>query len=153
MLGQITCGNILLCVRQYNCFILYVKFLYHGRESMIIHRTWYTVNPVLSPPPPHPSPPGRGLIYFKPFEGGEGGLIETGGLFERGGFFNLETTMVSALYKELEYNVEKLRYKAFQVKQVKDQNQSQTKPSRISPHKVLRSWLINTVYHLLVKKN
>ena len=67
-------------------------------------------------PPPSPSPPGRGLIYFKPFEGGEGGLIETGGLFERGGFFNLETTMVSALYKELEYNVEKLRYKAFQVK-------------------------------------
>ena len=63
--------------------------------------------------PPPPSPPGRGLIYFKPFEGGEGGLIETGGLFERGGFFILETTMVSALYKELEYNVEKLRYKTF----------------------------------------
>ena len=40
-----------------------------------------------------------------------------GGLFERGGFFNLETTMVSALYKELEYNVEKLRYKTFQLKQ------------------------------------
>ena len=68
-------------------------------------------------PPPPPSPPGRGLIYFKPFEGGEGGLIETGGLFERRGFFNLETTMVSALYKELEYNVEKLRYKTFQAKQ------------------------------------
>ena len=40
-----------------------------------------------------------------------------GGLFERGGFFYLETTMVSVLYKELEYNVEKLRYKKFQVKQ------------------------------------
>ena len=49
---------------------------------------------------------------------GEGGLIETGGLFERGEcFFNLETTMVSVLYKELEYNVEKLRYKKCQVKQ------------------------------------
>ena len=60
-------------------------------------------------------PKGGGLIYLKPFEGG--GLIEMGGLFERGGFFYLETTMVSVLYKELEYNVEKLRYKAFQVKQ------------------------------------
>ena len=27
------------------------------------------------------------------------------------------------------------------------------KPSPISPHKVLWSWLINTVYHLLVKNN
>ena len=27
------------------------------------------------------------------------------------------------------------------------------KPSRISPHEVLQSWLINTVYHLLVKNN
>ena len=44
-------------------------------------------------------------------------LLGTGCLFERGGFFNLETTMVPVLYKELEYNVEKLRYKKFQVKQ------------------------------------
>ena len=42
-----------------------------------------------------------------------GGLIETGGLFERGGLFNLETTMVSVLHKELEYKVEKLKYKKF----------------------------------------
>ena len=54
---------------------------------------------------------------IKPPKGGGGGLIEMGGLFERGGFFYLETTMVSVLYKELEYNVEKLRYKKFQVKQ------------------------------------
>ena len=27
------------------------------------------------------------------------------------------------------------------------------KPSRISPHEVLQSWLINTFYHLLVKDN
>ena len=27
------------------------------------------------------------------------------------------------------------------------------KPSRISPNKVLQSWLIYTVYHLLVKSN
>ena len=37
----------------------------------------------------------------------KGGLIETGGLF------NLETTMVSVLYKELENKVEKLKYKKF----------------------------------------
>ena len=42
-----------------------------------------------------------------------GGLIETWGLFERGGLFNLETTMVSVLHKELEYKVEKLKYKKF----------------------------------------
>ena len=35
----------------------------------------------------------------------KGGLIETGGLF------NLETMMVSVLRKELEYKVEKLKYK------------------------------------------
>ena len=54
-------------------------------------------------------PPG-GLFISSPFEGG---LIETGGLFERGGLFNLETTMVSVLHKELEYKVEKLKYKKF----------------------------------------
>ena len=43
-----------------------------------------------------------GLIYFKPIWGGGGG-----------GLFNLETTMVSVLYKELENKVEKLKYKKF----------------------------------------
>ena len=56
-----------------------------------------TVNPLLSPP---------GCLFISsPFEGG--GLIETGGLF------NLQTTMVSVLHKELEYKVEKLKYKKF----------------------------------------
>ena len=41
-----------------------------------------------------------GLTYFRSISGG--GLIETGGLFERGDFFNLEKTMVSVPYKELE---------------------------------------------------
>ena len=37
-----------------------------------------------------------------------------GGLFERGvGLFNLELTRVSFLHKELEYKVEKLKYKKF----------------------------------------
>ena len=64
--------------------------------------------------PPPPTQEG-GLFISSPLGGGS--LIETGGLFERGGFFYLETTMVSVLYKELEYNVDKLKYKKFQVKQ------------------------------------
>lgn len=43
-------------------------------------------------------PPGGGLIYFKPFEGGGGGLIGNGGLF------NFEKMMVSVLHNELRYN-------------------------------------------------
>ena len=62
----------------------------------------YTVNPLLSP---------RGAYLFQAHL--RGGLIETGGLFKRGGLFNLETTMVSVLHKELEYKVEKLKYKKF----------------------------------------
>ena len=58
-----------------------------------------TVNPL--------RPPG-GLIYFKPIWGGKGG-----GLIETGDVFNLETTMVSVLHKELEHKVEKLKYKKF----------------------------------------
>ena len=48
-------------------------------------------------------------------EGGGGGLelIEAGGLFERGGLFNVERTTVSFLHKEVEYGVEKLKYKTF----------------------------------------
>ena len=52
-----------------------------------------------------PSPPG-GLFISCSFDGG-GGLIETGALF------NLETTMVSVLHTELQYKVEKLKYKKF----------------------------------------
>ena len=43
-------------------------------------------------------PPG-GLIYFKPIWGG--------------GLFNLKTTIVSVLHKELDCKVEKLKYKKF----------------------------------------
>ena len=55
--------------------------------------------------------PPWGLIYFKPIGGG--GIIEMGGLFERGDFFNLKTTLVSVLHKELDCKVEKLKYKKF----------------------------------------
>ena len=50
-----------------------------------------------------------GLPYFRPISGG--GLIETGGLFARGDSFDLEKTMVSVPYKELEYKVEMHKYK------------------------------------------
>ena len=43
------------------------------------------------------------------------GLLETGGLFERECSFNLEKTVVSVLHKELEYKVEKLKYKKLDV--------------------------------------
>ena len=42
-----------------------------------------------------------------------------GGLIETGGLFNLETKMVSVPHKELEYKVEKLKYKKFEVIQPK----------------------------------
>ena len=58
--------------------------------------------------------PLGGLIYFKPiWGGGGGGLIGMGACLRGGGLFNLETTMVSVLYKELENKVEKLKYKKF----------------------------------------
>ena len=59
-----------------------------------------TINPLLSPL--------GDLFISSPVEGG-------GGLIEMGGIFNLETMMVSVLHKELEYKVEKLTYKKFQV--------------------------------------
>ena len=57
--------------------------------------------------------------------------------------------MVSVLNKEPKYKVEKLKYTKMEVVQTRIKN----KPSWISPHKVLQSRLINTVYHLLVKNN
>ena len=42
-----------------------------------------------------------------------------------GGLFNLEKTMVSVLHKELEYKVEKLKYKKLEVMQLKNKNNSE----------------------------
>ena len=70
------------------------------------------VNPLLS----HP----RGQL--------KGGLkIETGGLFERGvaRLFNLAKTTVSALHKELENKVEKLKYKKLEFIQPGTKNKSE----------------------------
>ena len=58
-------------------------------------------------------PPGGGRLFsLSPFGGG--GLNRDGVLiWEGGGLFHFETTMVSVLHKELEYKVEKLKYKTF----------------------------------------
>ena len=94
-----------------------------------------------------PPTPGGGLIYFKPFEGG-GGLIETGGLFESGGFFNLKTTMVSVPYKELEYNVKKLRYKKFQVKQPRITIKAKLNhPGSVHTNFYGNDWLIQSIIY------
>ena len=111
-----------------------------------------TVNPLLNLP--------GGLFIWNIFEGEGVGLVETGGLFEMGGGLNLAKTMASVLYKELQYKVEKLKYKKLEVMQACRRGsktnpnfQLVNKPSRISPHEVLQSWLINTVYYSFVKNN
>ena len=75
-----------------------------------------TVNPLSSPP--------GGLFISSPFVGG---LNRDEGLFEKeGGLINLEEMTVSVLHKELEYKVEKLKYKKVRGHAAKDQNQIQT---------------------------
>ena len=103
------------------------------------HFSKNTVNPPLSPP---------GAYSFLTHLRGD--------LIEMGGLFNLEKTMVSVLHKELEYKVEKLKYKKLArscSRRTKTNLNFQlpNKPSQISPHEVSLSWLMNTVYHLLVK--
>ena len=54
-------------------------------------------------------------------------LNRDGGLtWERGGLFNLEKTMVLVLHKELDYKVEKLKYKKLKV--IAAENQKINKP-------------------------
>ena len=66
------------------------------------------------------------LVISSPFEGG---LYGDGGLFERGELFNLEKTMVSVLHKELEYKVEKLKYKKVGGHAAEDHKQIRTSRS------------------------
>ena len=47
------------------------------------------------------------------------------GLIWEGGIFNLAQTMVSFLHKELEYKVEKLKYKKLEVRQPRIKNKSE----------------------------
>ena len=55
-------------------------------------------------------PPPGGLFISSQFEGG---LNRLGAYFRGGGLFNLKTTMVPVLHKELDCKVEKLMYKKF----------------------------------------
>ena len=97
---------------------------------------------------------GRGLFISSAFVGG-GGLIEAGDLLEMGDLFNLEKTMASVLHKELEQKVEKLknkeRWRSCSRRSESNPNFQLVNKPRISLHEVLQLWLINTVYHLLVK--
>ena len=66
----------------------------------------------------NPPPPGGGACLFQTHL--RGGLIETGGLT------NLAKMMVSVLHKELEYRVEKLKYKKVGGHAAEDQKQIRT---------------------------
>ena len=76
------------------------------------------------------------------------GWVGGGGLIETGCLFKLEKTVVSVLHKELEYKVEKLKYKKVGDHAAEDHWESNpifqvvNKPSRISPQEVSSSWLI-----------
>ena len=62
--------------------------------------------------------------------------------------------MVSVLYKKkTRIQGGKAQVQEFLGHAAKDQSQIRNKPSQISPHEVLQSWLINTVYNLLGKNN
>ena len=75
-----------------------------------------TVNHLLNP---------QGLVYFKLILRGGGGLIETGGLVEKGCLFNLAKTMILIPHNDLEYKVEKLKYKKSEVMQPIIKNKSE----------------------------
>ena len=99
------------------------RSLYTGRKAVyrqgweIIFIPVYegTVNPLLTTPPP----PGGGGCY----------LFQThlrGGLIGNGGLFNLEKMMVPVLQKELQYNLEKLKYKKLRDHAAKEYNEIRT---------------------------
>ena len=70
-----------------------------------IQSNLYLQTPLLSGPFTKYPAGGGGLIYFEPI---------WGRAYLRGrGLLHLETTTVSVLHKELEYNLEKLTYKKF----------------------------------------
>ena len=82
----------------------------------------HNVNPLLSPPGTYLTPPG--LIYFKSILGGVN--RDWGGGYLIGGLFNLGNTMLSALHKDPEYKMEKLKNKKVGSHSAQDQNQIRT---------------------------
>ena len=73
-----------------------------------------------------------------------------GGLIETGSLFNLESTIVSILHKGLVCKVEKLKVIQPRIR-IKFKLPVGNVNHPGSVYTVLQSWLINTVYHLLVK--
>ena len=63
---------------------------------------------------------------FQVHSKGGGGLNRDGVLIWEGDLFNLEQTMVSVLNKDLEYKVERLKYKKAGGHTPEDQNQIRT---------------------------
>ena len=83
-----------------------------------------------------------------------GGLIEMGG--GGGGLFHLTKTMVSVLHKELEYKVQKLKYKKLEVMQPRIKNKFELpvgKYTILDQSTQSFTVVIDLVYHLLVKNN
>ena len=80
----------------------------------------FTLNPLLSPP--REKGEGGGLFISSPFEKGGLNINIDRGLIWEGVLFNLETTMVSVLRKELEAQVQDVLGHA-----AEDQNE--TRPS------------------------
>ena len=74
-------------------------------KTTATRRVKKAINPLLSSPPP-------GGTYFKHICRGEGGL------------FNLATTTVSVLHKELECGVEKLKYEKLEIMQLRIKSSS-----------------------------
>ena len=73
-------------------------------KTTATRRVKKAINPLLSSPP--------GGTYFKHICRGEGGL------------FNLATTTVSVLHKELECGVEKLKYEKLEIMQLRIKSSS-----------------------------
>ena len=86
------------------------SFYFHSeREKCLIFKL--SVNPLLDP---------GGAYLFQAH------LRRGGGAYLRGGFICLEMTMVSVLHKELEYKVEKPKYKKAGSHAAEDRNQIRT---------------------------
>ena len=94
--------------------------------------------PLLKPPPP-------GFIYFKHIWGG-GGLI----------LFRNDDGIISPWRTRIQSGKAQVQEGWRSSSRGSESNpnfQLVNKPSRIAPHDVLQSWLIKTVYHLLVNNN
>ena len=84
-----------------------IKTIYQSGDRIKNQSCLHTVNPLLSPQGAH-----LFQAHLRGGGGGEGLNRDGGHIWERGSF-NSEKTMVSVSHKELEYTVEKFKYKKF----------------------------------------